>query len=404
LTEHKRCNFGVELEGRQRLNFLVGGIAEINPRHPKDWDDSLLVSFAPMAVLSESSLKFDFLAERPLGEVRKGFTHFAEGDVLFAKITPCMENGKGAVATGLRNGAGCGTTELQLIRPLGGIDPHYFYHFLHQQSFRREAKANFTGTAGQARVPTAFMEQARFPLPPRNEQRRIVAKLEKLLNKVDSCQKRLSKIPLLLGRFRQAVLAGACSGELTAEWRDRNDAKIQAAGPHGLVSIVGDQPPSADIPETWTWVRFGCAIRELRNGISPRPRIDPPGTPILRISAVRPGRVDLTDIRYLEDSCEFLSKFSLANDDLLFTRYNGSIELLGVCGMVLGLRNRTVLYPDKLIRWTGTTHAADSDHGGDGFGGDVLRGKRNFSRENFGFQDRSNKPLFHPLRYCRKDC
>lgn len=168
----------------------LSDIAEINPRHSRALDDSLPVSFAPMAALSEYRSKFDFLTERPLSEVRKGFTHFAEGDVLFAKITPCMENGKGAVAVGLCNGLGCGTTELHVLRPLAGVDPHYLYHFLHQQSFRRKAEANFTGTAGQARVPTAFVEQAEIPLAPRNEQRRIVAKLEKLLDKVDSCQKR----------------------------------------------------------------------------------------------------------------------------------------------------------------------------------------------------------------------
>jgi hypothetical protein len=103
----------------------LSDIVEINPRHPRELNDSLPVSFATMAALSESRAEFQFLAERPLGEVRKGFTHFAEGDVLFAKITPCMENGKAAVAVGLRNGVGCGTTELHVLRPLGKVDPHY---------------------------------------------------------------------------------------------------------------------------------------------------------------------------------------------------------------------------------------------------------------------------------------
>jgi len=198
-------------------------LAEINPRHPKGLDDSMSVSFAPMAALSDSNPKFTFLEERPLGKVRKGFTHFAEGDVLFAKITPCMENGKGAVATGLRNGLGCGTTELHVLRPLGGIDPHYLYRFLAQTRVRRKAKENFTSTAGQARVPTKFIEQLEIPLPPLPEQRRIVSKLEKLLAKVDACRQRLVKIPALLKRFRQSVLAAACSGRLTADWRDQNN-------------------------------------------------------------------------------------------------------------------------------------------------------------------------------------
>ena len=190
-------------------------IAEINPRHPKGLDDTMPITFVPMAGLSETKPEFEFTEERPLGEVRKGFTHFAEGDVLFAKITPCMENGKGAVARGLRNKLGCGTTELHVVRPFGRISPEYIYRFLAQPRIRRSAKENFTGTAGQARVPTSFIEELELPLAPLAEQQRIVAKLEVLLGKVDACQQRLAKIPVLLKRFRQAVLAAACSGELT---------------------------------------------------------------------------------------------------------------------------------------------------------------------------------------------
>jgi len=175
-----------------------------------------------MTALSGSKPDFESLEERKLGEVRKGFTHFAEGDVLFAKITPCMENGKGAVARELKNKLGCGTTELHIVRPLAGISPEYIYRFLAQDRVRRAAKENFTGTAGQARVPTSFIEELKWPLAPLAEQRRIVAKLETLLGKVDASQQRLAKIPVLLKRFRQSVLAAACSGRLTADWREEN--------------------------------------------------------------------------------------------------------------------------------------------------------------------------------------
>lgn len=212
-------------------------VTKINPRHPKGLDDSMPVSFVPMAALSESTPEFQFLEERPLGEVRKGFTHFAEGDVLFAKITPCMENGKGAIAAGLHNGLGCGTTELHVLRPLSRVDPYYLYRFLSQRSVRRQAKENFTGTAGQARVPTNFIEQLKIPLPPLSEQRRIVAKLEKLLAKVGSCRNGLAKIPTLLKRFRQSVLAAACSGRLTVDFRE-NDSYED------------------DLPTGWRWKRL----------------------------------------------------------------------------------------------------------------------------------------------------
>ena len=128
-------------------------IAALNPRHQRDLDGKQALTFVPMPAVSETSPLLDTSQERALETVRTGYTHFAEGDVVFAKITPCMENGKGAVATGLRNGLGCGTTELHVIRPHAGIHPHYLYRFLAQRSIRRAAKENFTGSAGQARVP-----------------------------------------------------------------------------------------------------------------------------------------------------------------------------------------------------------------------------------------------------------
>ncbi len=218
----------------------LGEIAEISPRHPKGLDDSTPVTFVRMAALSESKPEFQFTEERPFGEVRKGFTHFAEGDVLFAKITPCMENGKGAVAKGLRNGLGCGTTELHVIRPLAGIDPHYVYRFLAQSSVRREAKENFTGTAGQARVPNTFIEELGIPLAPAAEQRRIVAKLELLLARVDACHRRLATIPVLVNRFRQSVLTAATTGRLTVDWRAKTRLKLDAKA--DLESYLATRP------------------------------------------------------------------------------------------------------------------------------------------------------------------
>lgn len=251
--------------------------AEINPRHPKGLGDAMPVTFVRMAGLSESRPEFQFTEERQLGEVRKGFTHFAEGDVLFAKITPCMENGKGAVARGLRNKLGCGTTELHVIRLFAGIYPHYVYRFLAQPSIRRAAKESFTGTAGQARVPTTFIEELEVPLAPPAEQRRIMAKLEKLLGQVDACQERLAKIPALLKRFRRGVLAAACSGSLTADWREENsdvaEAKLQIKEERfHLAQFVEDLP---ELPETWAWVALGNYARCFRGRFTPRPRNDP---------------------------------------------------------------------------------------------------------------------------------
>jgi type I restriction enzyme, S subunit len=243
-------------------------ISQINPRHAKDLDDFLPVTFAPMPALSEVDYRFKFEEERQLGKVRKGYTHFAEGDVLFAKITPCMENGKAAVASGLRNGLGCGTTELHVLRPKEGIDPKYLYFFLRQESFRHEAAQNFTGTAGQLRVPISFIANSEIQLPPSVEQRRIVAKLEKLLDKVEASRTRLEKIPAILKRFRQSVLAAACSGRLTADWREKS--KPSFGSPNRDNS--SDLP---EIPESWRWIKLPDTGEMNRGKSRNRPRNEP---------------------------------------------------------------------------------------------------------------------------------
>jgi type I restriction enzyme S subunit len=284
-------------------------VAEINPRHPKELDEAMSVTFVPMAGLSETKQEFQFTEERSLGEVRKGFTHFAEGDVLFAKITPCMENGKGAVARGLRNKLGCGTTELHVVRPLGCISPEYIYRFLAQDRIRRAAKENFTGTAGQARVPTRFIAELELPLAPLAEQRRIVAKLETLLGKVDSSQQRLAKISVLLKRFRQSVLAAACSGRLTADWREENVSEDSATlierirakrSARYQDASVRDDLELPDIPESWAWtnLRFLLSPGEaFCYGVVQPGENDSDGALLVRAGDLAAGRVDTRSLR-----------------------------------------------------------------------------------------------------------
>ena len=145
-----------------------------------------LVSFVPMSAVDEHRGVISRVQERRLAEVSSGYTSFQDGDVLFAKITPCMENGKAALAKNLANGMGRGSTEFYVLRPGDRVLGEYVDHFVRQKRFRNAAKRAFTGTAGHQRVPRSFMDRAAIPLPPLDEQRRIVdilnraAKIERL--------------------------------------------------------------------------------------------------------------------------------------------------------------------------------------------------------------------------------
>ena len=127
-----------------------------------------------MAAVDPRTGTFAVREERRLAEVSNGFTAFEEGDVLFAKITPCMQNGKAALAQNLTNGLGRGSTEFYVLRPGHRVLGEYVWHFVRQPQFREAAKRSFTGTAGQQRVPRSFVENALIPLPPLDEPQRIV--------------------------------------------------------------------------------------------------------------------------------------------------------------------------------------------------------------------------------------
>lgn len=197
------------------LNNLIA----LNPKN--DCADETEIGFVPMQLLGtqyKSKIGFE---RKKWGEVKKGYTHFADGDVLLAKITPCFENGKAGLVSGLPNGLGTGSTEYFVCRPHPDVLlPEYLLAFFKTQDFLRNGEVEMTGSVGHKRVPKDYLLQSAIPLPPLNEQKRIAAKLDALLQRVDACRARLERVPLLLKRFRQAVLAAATSGQLTEDWQE----------------------------------------------------------------------------------------------------------------------------------------------------------------------------------------
>ena len=172
----------------------LGEICEINPKKSQDarLTNGLLVSFVPMPSVSESG-DIDATQVKPYDEVKTGFTYFAENDVLFAKITPCMENGKGAIATGLYNGIGFGSTEFHVLRPAKETaTPRWIYTLTVFPQFRIDAASNMTGSAGQRRVPASFLENYRVSVPPLELQNRFAAFVTEVDKSKFSIQKSLS--------------------------------------------------------------------------------------------------------------------------------------------------------------------------------------------------------------------
>jgi len=165
--------FGDPIKNEKELPLVaLNDCCIINPLKSKDKRlvKGLEVSFVPMASISENG-SANISEIRIYDEVKSGFTYFAENDVLFAKITPCMENGKGAIMRKLYNGIGFGSTEFHVLRPLEGIsDPYWLYQITAFSTFRKNAAKNMTGSAGQRRVPASYLENYTIGLPSINDQ------------------------------------------------------------------------------------------------------------------------------------------------------------------------------------------------------------------------------------------
>jgi len=170
-----------------------------------------LVSFVPMEDLGIDQKLLTPRQTKPLEEVAGSYTYFADGDVLLAKITPCFENGKLGIASGLNNGVGFGSSEFVVLRPRSGLDPAWLYYYLSREAFRVEGAGRMAGAVGHRRVAKDFIEHYPIPLPPLENQERIVAVLDEAFEAIATArantEKNLSNARELFESHLDAVFA-----------------------------------------------------------------------------------------------------------------------------------------------------------------------------------------------------
>ena len=156
----------------------LGDIALINPKN--ECKDTLLASFIPMNLLEGGYCNNYQYECRSWEEIKKGFTHFAQEDIVVAKITPCFQNRKSAILYKLQGELGAGTTELHVVRCVQPLTPEYIFWTFKTEHFITQGIKNFTGTAGQQRISSSFIKNYLIPLPPQKEQQRIVTRIGQL--------------------------------------------------------------------------------------------------------------------------------------------------------------------------------------------------------------------------------
>lgn len=185
--------------------------------------DSEMVSFLPMPAVQEESLEYRE-QEASFGKVKKGYTKFQDEDVLFAKITPCMENGKGCIVHNLSHGIGFGSTEFHVLRCHKNVLPKFIYYFVIRRSFRAEAKNKMSGAVGQQRVPVEFLKEYTIALPSLAEQKAIVKKIETAFAFADKAQAAITNALEQAKQLKQSILKRAFEGKLVPQ--DPNDKPI----------------------------------------------------------------------------------------------------------------------------------------------------------------------------------
>ncbi|MEH1922209.1 restriction endonuclease subunit S [Nostoc sp.] len=364
-------------------------IGWINPRN--NLPDDLDVAFIPMNLIPQ---KYGVVVQwetKKWGDVKKGFTHFAEGDVALAKITPCFQNGKSCVMRGLKNQFGAGTTELHIFRPIDNLTyPEYVLIYFNSVSFIKNAIPIMTGTAGQKRVPNSYVAQNPFPLAPLAEQKRIVEKCDRLLSICDEIEKRqqqrqesivrmnesaiaqllssqnpddfrqhwqricnnfdlLYSIPETIPKLRQTILQLAVQGKLVRQ--DPNDeaasvllkkinaekAKLEInkknrASKEQILTEYGNAP--FEIPSNWLWLKVDD-LYDVSGGIQKTPKRTPISNffPYLRVANVHRRRLDLSQLEYFELVEGELERWKLQSGDLLIVEGNGSENEIGRCAI-----------------------------------------------------------------------
>lgn len=256
----------------------------INPRN--DLSDNIDVSFVEMKSISDGYNNHFSATTRLWKEVKSGFTHFQDGDVGFAKITPCFQNRKSVVFSGLQNGYGAGTTELHILRAVKStITTEYLLLFVKSSYFIERGIQKFSGTAGQQRFGTDEVKKTPFPLPPLEEQARIVNRIDELFEQIDIIEQNQADIDTLYDEFRKRTLTLAIQGKLVPQ--DPNDepasvllkriraekkaklgkkyvdSYIYKGDDNCYYEKVGTNEPARldnlpfDIPDSWCWARLG---------------------------------------------------------------------------------------------------------------------------------------------------
>ena len=348
----------------------VSSLFQINPKVVAE--DNTSAAFIPMEAISAGYGSEFRYYEKKWGEIKSGYTVFADNDIAFAKITPCFQNRKSAIFEGLPNGIGAGTTELKILRTYGETINHWFVlYFLESPYFIDEA--TFKGTANQQRIIVGYLENKLFPLPPLAEQKRIVDKIGlvmPIIDKYSKSQGLLDKMNVELNEcLKKSVLQEAIQGKLVPQIAEEgtaqelleqikaekqklvkegklkksalNDSGIFRGDDNKYYELIDNSPVYIDeflpfqIPETWTWCKVKDLL-EIQTGASfkkEQANANKKGIRILRGGNILPNKYIFKDDDVFVSE-EFVNANTILKKNCIITPAVTSLENIGKMAVI----------------------------------------------------------------------
>jgi len=316
---------GVEWLGPIPANWQVKRVKHLTQLNPsksevRSRSEDEHVSFIPMEAIGEQG-ELDASRSRPLGEVLSGYTYVADGDVMLAKITPCFENGKAAVATGLQQGIGFATTEVIPVRPNDPEDAKFFYYLLTSMPFKAVAEGSMYGAGGQKRVADSFVAEYHLAAPPSLERTQIAAFLDHETARIDRLIEKQQRLIELLKEKRQSVISHAVTKGLDPNV-PMKDSGVEWLG---------------QVPEHWDVCQFKFVTTLMQTGpfgsqLHAEDYVED-GIPLINPAHMKGGRlVPEAKASVDVETQERLSRHKLLKNDIILARRGE----LGRCAVVTG--------------------------------------------------------------------
>lgn len=291
--------------------------ADLNPSRaiPDNIRNDSLVSFIPMSDVSEAG-HWTYRQSRKFSEVSSGFTNFKDSDVLVAKITPCFENGKGAIVKGLTNGVGFGSTEFHVLRARNGVSPEFIFHIAQWPKFRKEARRYMIGSAGQQRVQRLAFSRCRLGDFGRSEQKMIA----NILDTLDTQIRQTEAIIAKLQQVKQGLLHDLLTRGI--------DANGQLRPPREQAPELYKESPLGWIPREWAVSDLQSISSKIVDGTHFTPTYTESGIPFLRVTNVQSRVIDPLKTKYISRAEHELltSRCAPQRGDILLSK-NGTVGI-----------------------------------------------------------------------------